>query len=100
MRNMDLLRRCDVGNPYKEECAPSNQADCTEGNSMWCAQCALWDRAYDAGLEAAAEVCDAETEAVQRERAELKMPQRATNYAVGSLCLAAQKIRNMKGDTQ
>ena len=86
-----------MGNPYTKDLC-ENAPDCGE-----CINCRVrerhdaWWQGFNAGLEAAAAVCAAETEDVQREGAESNKPQGSINYAVGSLCLAAQRIRAMKG---
>ena len=89
----------DTPNPYKicGGCAASPAEDCDHGAANCNDVHSAWQEGFNAGLEAAAAVCAAETEDVQREGAEFNKPQVSINYAVGSLCLAAQKIRAMKG---
>ena len=89
---MNRFRMCDVENPYKEKCLYPRE-ECGRINARVCEFCRMWGEAFNAGLEAAAEVCDAEIAEVKRVCTDPCF----ITCSVGTLAQAAQKIRAMKG---
>ena len=98
MRNMDILRRCDVENPYKTCDGCKGGTEC--GEMANCRDLSLaWEGGFKAGLEAAALESD-RVAAVHDDWARQPHALPATRAVATAMRILAHEIRNMKGNNQ